>query len=257
MRVLFASAYYSYRGLFVWLTPEMFVAQKVLIPLGEVAFFSLIGAFGGAQPLSFYLIGNAIVVASTAATFITIAIAEERGMGTLTYLAASPANRLALFFGRSGVHLVEGMLHVGIAFAWAALAFGLQVDPSAWAGLALAVVAATLSVSGLGLLMGGIAYVMLDANILANAVVFLLLLVSGANIPPSELPAPLAALGQALPLSRSIEAARLLAGGAQLPEALPLLAGDLLVGFGYGAAGFLLFQALEVQARRRGTLERV
>jgi ABC-2 type transport system permease protein len=115
----------------------------------------------------------------------------------------------------------------------------------------------TLSISGLGVLLGGLAYLSLDANLSINAVVFALLLASGANIPLEELPAWVGWIGQALPLTRSIAAARIVAGGGGLPEALPFLAGDAVVGLGYGVAGLLLLRWFEHQARRRGTLEAV
>lgn len=62
-------------------------------------------------------------------------------------------------------------------------------------------------------------------------------------------------LGEALPLTRSIEAARELAAGGGIIDSLPLLLQDLAVGLGYAVVGFILFSAIEVVARRRGTLE--
>ncbi|MDQ4146493.1 MAG: ABC transporter permease [Pseudomonadota bacterium] len=257
MRVFFAAAYYSYRGIFAWLTPAMYVAQKLMIPLFQVGFFSLIGAFGGAQPLDFYLLGNAMVIAGAGGVWIAIAVNEERVLGTLVYALASPANRVALFYGRAAVHVVDAFFHVLLAFAWAMLVFGLDLPFSTWGGILLAIVVGTIATAGLGLLAGALAYVVLDAFLLANMVTFLLLLLSGANIPLSELPSWLALLGQALPLSRSIEAARILAAGDELMAALPLLIADLAVGFVYAGAGFFVFRWVEVLARRRGSFEDV
>ena len=255
MRVFLASAYYTYRGTLAWLTPPMFVAQKMFIPLGQVSFFSLIGQYGGGQPLEFYLVGNAMLTAATAITFISLMIDEERLVGTLQFLSATPANRLALFAGRTAGHFVEGVVWVAIAFGWAVLVFGLDIPPGAWAGLLLAILVAAAAAAGLGLLLGGLAFVSVDVQISINGAIFLLLLVSGANIPTDELPGWLAAVGDLLPLKRSIEAARLLTDGEPLSEALPYLVGDLLVGAAYATAGLLLFRWLEAQARRRGTLE--
>jgi len=84
-----------------------------------------------------------------------------------------------------------------------------------------------------------------------------ILLLSGANVPLSELPGFAAAAGEAMPLTRSIAAARLYAGGAPLEAGLGLLAGDLLVGAVYAVAGYALFTWLESTARRRGRLEGV
>lgn len=86
---------------------------------------------------------------------------------------------------------------------------------------------------------------------------FILLLLTGMNIPLSELPPFAAAIGEALPLTRSIAAARLYAAGAPIDAGLGLLAADLAIGAGYAVAGYFLFGWLETQARRRGRLEGV
>ena len=74
---------------------------------------------------------------------------------------------------------------------------------------------------------------------------------------PAEFPPFVGLIGRALPLTRSIEAARLLAAGGSLGAAAPLLLGDLAVGVAYGTIGITMFGWLEKQARRRGTLEGV
>ena len=255
MRVFFASAYYGYKGLFFWETPTIYLTQRLLIPLTGMAFFSLIGKFGGSQPLEFYLIGNAMVIASMSGYTIGGVIAAERNLGTLIYLIGSPANRVALFFGRAAVHVAESAIFVVIGFGWAILVFGLDLPLSTWPGIVLTIAVGTFAVSGLGLLLGAVAYVILDAGVLGNIVIFTLLLASGANIPLSELPTFLSVIGEALPLTRSIEAARELAAGGAITASLPLLLQEIAVGLGYACVGFFLFSWIEIVARRRGTLE--
>ncbi|HEY7466105.1 MAG TPA: ABC transporter permease, partial [Dehalococcoidia bacterium] len=196
MRVFLASAYYTYRGALAWLTPATFIGQKLLIPFGQVTFFSLIGRHGGSQPLDFYLIGNAMVLAASACLYIPLVVNEERLIGTLQFLVVSPANRLALLTGRIAGHFMEGVLWIIIAFGWAAIVFGLDIPVSTWSGLLLAIAVASFAAAGLGLLLGGLAYLSLDVQISLNGVIFGLLLVSGANIPVEELPGWLAAIGE-------------------------------------------------------------
>lgn len=255
IRIFFASAYVGFRGMFAWMSPAFYFSQLILLPLTQLTFFSLIGAYGGAQPLEFYLVGNAMVLAATGGFFMAYSVTEERGLGTLTYLLASPANRLAAFFGRVGLRILDTVMFMLLGFAWASVAFGLTLPVSSWGGILLAVVTAVCAVSGLGLLVGALALVTFDIFMLSSVMSFGLLLVSGANIPLDELPLALRLLGQALPLSRSIEAARALAAGGSVSDVAPLLVGDLAVGMSYGFVGYLLFRWMEVQARRRGTLE--
>ena len=255
MRVFLASAYYGYRALFFWETPMVYLVQRLLLPLSGMAFFSLIGLFGGSQPLEFYLVGNAMVIASLSGFTIAGVITSERNIGTLIYLIGSPANRAALFFGRAAVHVAAAAVFVVVGFAWAILVFGLDLPLSSWPGILLTIGVGTLAVSGLGLLLGSVAYLVLDSLVLGNIMIFTILLVSGANIPLNELPPALSFLGEALPLTRSIEAARALAAGGEISASLPLLLEDLAIGLGYALVGFFLFSWIEVVARRRGTLE--
>ena len=77
MRVFFASASYGYKALFFWETPAIYLTQRLLLPLTGMAFFSLIGLSGGSQPLEFYLIGNAMVIASHSGFTISMVISAE------------------------------------------------------------------------------------------------------------------------------------------------------------------------------------
>lgn len=256
MRVFLAASLFGYKALFRWFRVEAYVSQKVLLALSQIALFSLIGLFGGRQSLGFYLIGNAMVIVSGSSVFsVGMAVVEERNQGTLLYLVASPANRLALFLGRATLHVGDAALSVVLGFVFAVLVFGLRLPPSTWLGLLAAVLTAALATAGLGLLVGSVAYVLLDASFLGNLAIFTFLLLSGANVPLGDLPPALQAVSRALPLTRSIQAARGVAAGLPLPEVSGLLLADIAVGTVYALVGFAVFQWLEVQARRRGTLE--
>jgi uncharacterized phage infection (PIP) family protein YhgE len=256
IRLALASALYAYRS-FGLMDPTLFAAQKLLIPLGQVTFFSFIGSYLGDRGLDFYLLGNAVLTASITGFFVSWTIHAEREAGTLIYLVGSPANRAAVFFGRTLCFMIDGVLFVAIGLFWAVVAFGLSIDPAAWGSMLLVLVVATVAASGAGLLVGGLSYVVLDAVILGNCVTYVLYLAGGANIPVESLPALLQSIGQALPITRSIAASRLVAAGGSLTEAVPLLLGDLLLGVGYGVAGLVLLRWLEAEAKRRGTLEAV
>lgn len=257
MRLFAVSAYYSYKALFRWLQWQQYLFQKTLFPLVQLSFFALAGLYGGAQPAAFYLVGNTIAVAFRPMFAVTTAIEEERNQGTLPYLVAAPVSRSVLFFARAALHAIDGMGDVLIAFAFAALIFGLSLPPSSWPGLLLVVAVASVTASGLGFFLGAAAYLVLNASFLANFAMFVLLLLTGANIPLAELPPIAQTIGAALPLTRSVTAARLYQSGSPIEAGLPLLAGDLVVGAAWAVAGLALFTWVETQARRRGTLEGV
>ncbi len=224
MRLFAVTAYYTFRALFHWLQPMPYLMFRALFPLAQLTFFALVGTYGGSQPLSFYVVGNAIGTATATAFGVSQAVGDERQQGTLSYLLAAPALRVP----------VEGIF-----------------------GVICAMLVATLAICGVGLLLGALAYIVLDTAILANFAMFIILLLSGANVPLDELPGVVAAISQGIPLTRSVAAARLYAGGAPLDAGLGLLLGDLALGAIYGIAGFVVFNWLETRARREGRLEGV
>src|SRR5881296_1054950 len=229
MRLFGVTAFYSFRALFHWLSPMPYLVYRALFPLTQLAFFALIGAYGGSQPLAFYLVGNTVGTATLTAFGVSQAVADERQQGTLSYLLAAPAPRVPIFFGRAALHVADGMLNMLAATAIAVILFGLRVPVEGIVGLVITMLVATIAICGVGLLLGAVAYIVLDTAVLA----------------------------QVIPLTRSVAAGRLYAAGASLDAGLSLLVGDLALGAVYGVAGYLVFNWLEMRARREGRLEGV
>jgi len=257
MRLFTVTAFYSFRALFRWLSPMPYLCFRALFPLAQLGFFALIGTYGGGQPLSFYLVGNAIGTATLTAFGVSQAVADERQQGTLSYLLAAPAPRVPIFFGRAALHVADGMINMIAALAIAVMVFGLRVPVDGIVGVVVAMLVATIAICGVGLLLGAVAYIVLDTAVLANFAMFIILLLSGANVPLAELPGVVAAIAQGIPLTRSVAAARLYVGGASFDAGIVLLLGDLALGAVYGIAGFVVFNWLETRARREGRLEGV
>jgi hypothetical protein len=121
--------------------------------------------------------------------------------------------------------------------------------------LALTILITAVSTAGFGLLMGCLSLVTVNVMFINNTVYFLLLVFSGANVPLANFPVWDQRAAHLLPLTRGIQAARQVIGGANLVEVAPLLAGEILIGMCYVATGYLLFSWFEALAKRRGILE--
>lgn len=256
IRVLLLTAYFSYRGLFRWLSPTTYISLKIVLPLAQLSFFALIGAAGRRLTLDEYLIGNAMAVATISGIYsVATAVTDERRNGTLIYLMASPSPKAPIFYGRSLFHIADGSLTVVIGFIWAVLAFGLELPVGSWLALLIVIAVGTLASAGMGLLVGVAAYLFIDVSFLANTAVFLVLLLSGSNVPLADLPGFAAAAAQFVPLTRSIEAARMLATGAEPATVASLVLADAVLGFAYASLGFIVFRWAERRARRDGNLE--
>ncbi len=257
LRLFLEGALLSYRGMFRWLTPINYLASKIVMPLASMIFFTLLGTYGGSREASFFIIGNAMQMAAVSGIYgVTMSIGGDRWDATLPYLFGSPANRLTVFFGRSFIHIIDGFLGVVISFIWGILLLGLRFSPACVPGLALAVLAVVFATSGLGLLMGCVALITRNIMFVNNTVFFLLLLLSGANIPLETMPAWMRAVSTSVPLTHGIAAAReTIAAGGLTEHAGRLLLTETGIGAAYLLAGYLLFRVFERRAKVTGSLE--
>lgn len=259
LRLFWQGTILSYKALFHWLRPTTYIASKIVMPLTQILFFTLLGVYAnGPASADFYVIGNAVQIAAVSGIFgVTMSIGGDRWNGTLPYLFGTPANRLFMFLGRSFVHILDGMLGVVIGLLWGVTLLGVDLSNTDLAALALTILITTFSTSGLGLMMGCISLITTNVMFVNNSVYFLLLIFSGANIPLDQMPYWMQAVAWCLPLTRGIASARMLIDGASFQEVAPLLLGEFLLGVIYVALGYWLFRWFENQAKARGTLETV
>jgi ABC-2 type transport system permease protein len=259
LRLFWQGIILSYIALFHWLQPTVYLASKIVMPLAQILFFTLLGTFAtGRDTASYYVIGNAMQITAISGIYgVTMSIGGDRWAGTLPYLFGTPANRLVMFTGRAFLHIFDGMLGVVIGLLWGVLLLGLNFSHTSLPALALTILVATFSTAGMGLLLGCLSLMTVNVMFINNTVYFLLLIFSGANIPVAALPSWMQAISLMLPLTRGIAAARAIYAGASLAQVAPLLWGEALIGVIYASLGYLLFRWFENQARRRGTLETV
>jgi len=259
LRLFWQGTILSYTALFAWLRPVTYMASKIVMPLTQMLFFTFLGSFAtGRDSAHFYVIGNAIQITAVSGIFgVTMSIGGERWSGTLVYLFGTPANRMAMFFGRAFMHIIDGAIGVVIALTWGVVLLGLDLSQTNIPALGLTILVTTLSTCGLGLLMGCLSLLTANVMFVNNTVYFLLLIFSGANIDLTILPAWMQTISRVLPLTRGIASARALIAGAGLQDVLPLLMQELGIGLIYGLLGYFLFKWVEVSAKRRGTLETI
>jgi ABC-2 type transport system permease protein len=256
-RVFFFGGLISYRALFGWLSPWVFIPTLVIAPIFQILLFVYIGRSARLGSDEFYVIGNAIQYASIPCLFaMTQTIAGERYQQTLPFILITPAKRLPLFLGRALPVVANGSLVAALALVLGGSIVGVDLPASTWAQVALAAVVSAASCTGLGLVNAACGFLARNTAVFSNIVFGILLVSTGANVPLHELPGWLSTMAQGLPMTHGIEATRRLAGGAGLADVAGLLAAEAVVGLAYGAAGYALIRALERQSRRHATLER-
>jgi ABC-2 type transport system permease protein len=255
-RVFFVGGYYSFRALFEWLSPWIYVPTLVVTPLFQILFFVYLGrsAHGGSD--SFYVIGNALVAMSLATFFgVGFALDGERESQTLVTIVGSPANRLALFSGRALPVAANGVFVAASSFALSSLLLDVRVPSAALAPLLVTMLVAAASTAAFGFVIGSFALRYRSLGVVANLALALMLIFTGANVPRTQLPHWMQLVGDALPLTRTIQAARELVAGGSLSQIARLLLVELALAAAYGIAGYRLLRWFEQQARRSATLE--
>ena len=256
LRIFLVGGLISFRALFSWLNPWIYVPAMLVAPIFQILLFAYIGRSAGVESDSFFLIGNALQYSAIPCLFaMAQAIAGERYGQTLGIVMATPARRLPLFLGRSLPVVVNGFVVSMFSLVVGALVLGVHIPASAWLPLGLVVAVAAASCTGFGLLNAALALRVREIAVLTNVLFGVLLIFCGVNVALDSLPGWMATIGRLLPLTHAIEAARGLAGGASLGSVSGLVGTELLVGLVYGAIGMVALALLEVEGRRRATLE--
>jgi ABC-2 type transport system permease protein len=256
LRVFFIGGLTSYRALFYWLTPFIYVPSLLVAPIFQILLFVYIGRSAGLESDEFYVIGNALQYAAIPCIFaMGFAIGGERFQKTLGYILVSPARRLPLFLGRALPVILNGAFVAAFSLTVGALLLGIDVPASAYGPLAVVVLVTAFSCTGLGLINAALGLRIRETAVLANIIFGLLLIFTGANVPLDELPGWMQAISNVVPLTHGIEAARLLADGASLGAVDRLIAQEALVGIAYGVIGYSLLRFMEWQSRISATLE--
>lgn len=257
VRIFFVGGLISFRALFSFLRPSVYIPSMLVAPIFQILLFVYIGRSAGLESDEFYVIGNAIQYAAVPCLFAMIfTIAGERFQKTLGYLLVTPAPRLPLFLGRALPVAANGFLIAAFSLVVGGAIVGVDIPASSYAPLLLAALISVIGCTGFGLLGAGFGLLLRDQAVLANILFGLLLVFTGANVPIDQLPGWMQGVSNVLPFTHGIEAARRIADGAGLGEVDGLLATEAAVGLAYTVLGYAFIRAAENASRRYATLER-
>jgi ABC-2 type transport system permease protein len=256
LRLFFVGGLIAFRALFNWISPALYIPTMLLGPIFQILLFAYMGRYSGLEDDTFFVVGNAVQISCMSAIYAgTMTIANERSYQTLAPLLASPANRFALFMGRSLPVLVNGLVVSawGFCIGWWLLDF----DPpaSSLPALAFVVAVSVSAATAFGLTLGSIGMRARDVFLISNLAYYLFWVFCGVNVPLDELPGWAQQIGRMLPLTHGIEAARAVVDGASLSDVSTLVRTEALVGLSYAALAYALFRFFERQGRRSAALE--
>lgn len=256
LRVFAIGGLLSYRALFSWLNPQLFVIVLLVPAVTQIFFFAYLGRAAGVEDDAFYVVGNALIGVVVPCVFgMTQTISDERYTHTLASLIVSPASRVALFLGRAIPVTANGAFVSAFAFVVGATVFQIHVSFGSLGVLPLAIVVTALSCTGLGLVNASLGLRWRETAVLSLIIYDSLLIFAGVNVPLELLPGWLSTLAQGIPVTHGAEAARQVVDGASFTDVSGLLGAELAVGLAYTAVGLTLLRAFEWAARRGAALE--
>ncbi len=256
-RIFLIGGLISFRALFGWLSPWVYIPSLLVAPVFQILLFVYIGRSASLESDEFYVIGNALQYAAVPCVFaMTNIIAGERFQQTLGNILITPAPRLPLFVGRALPVAVNGFFVAAFGLFVGGAIVGIELPASSLLPLALVLAVSAFSCTGLGLVSAGIGLVVRETAVLSNVIFGVLLVFSGANVAHDDLPRWMGVLAEGMPFTHGIAAARRLAAGEHLGSVAGLVGTEALLGVVYAVLGFALIRALERQSRRHATLER-
>jgi ABC-2 type transport system permease protein len=168
--------------------------SRGLVPVEVV---DALGRTGKRPSVAFFAAGLGVMFLMFALTGRSAILLEEREHGVLGRLLAARIGLWRLLAGRWLFLVVLGVAEVTVMFAWAAVAFGLELfTPRHLAGFAVVTVAAAAAAAAFGLALAAACRTRAQLNGVAVVVILTLAAVGGNMFPSFLMPAGLQAVGR-------------------------------------------------------------
>lgn len=255
-RVFTIGGLISFRALFSWLNPWVYIPSLLIAPIFQILLFAFMGRSAGVGNDEFYVVGNAVQYSAIPCVFaMSQAVAGERWTQTLGLVLTSPASRVALFLGRALPVIANGWFVSMFSLIVGGALLGVVFAPAELARIALLMIVASVSCTGIGLVFAAISLIVRQGAVANNVVFGILLIFTGANVALSSMPGWVATIGRFLPLTHSIEACRAVADGAALSSVAGQVGDEVAIAVVTLALGLLMLRILEQRSRARASLE--
>ena len=257
LKNLSLQAYYSYKGLFLWLNWTAYISNVFIAPVVFVVIVTLTGRFAGqSDSANSYIIGMAAYgISAIIYGGILQSFCYERVFGTLSLIYASRSNRWVTYWSKGLLHYPNGLLAGASSLLFGWLLLDLDFSRLSWPALVVLVLVISFSCLCFSLFVGNFCIALRDWFIPATITSGVLLTLTGAVVPVDQLPGFLGEIGRVLPLTHGLSALREAFEGASLGNVIDDIVYELVVGVCYLLAGGVLFSLLEAYAKRTGTYE--
>jgi len=245
-------------ALVIWplIFPAVYIltARALAGPDGSgLAIFSMTA--GTQDYLGFIAIGTTIWMWQNIVLWdVGLSLREEQMRGTLESNWLSPTWRFSFLLGSSVVQLVTMLIFLAVAVLEFGLIFGVRLNGNPLLAL-LVLLASIPSIYGLGFVFASLVITVKEANAFVYLIRGVVMVFCGITFPVAILPGWMQSIARWLPQMYIIRAARqAVLGGATLADLKPDLTVLALFGAFWLTLGYLVFCAMERQARRTGAI---
>lgn len=223
----------------------------------QVAFFALIGKLlrSDAQT-EFFLVGNAVMISGSAATFAMNMTTAERGNGTLSLLVASPSPPVVVFASRGVYVMADGVFSSLLALFVMGPAFGVSLPfPRVLAVLPLTLLVGLSAYCFSTFLAGVILRRREITGLVVNSTIVALMALCGINVPLSFFPGWLERVARCLPITNGLEAIRDVIDGGDWTTVASHAGAEAAVGAAWLLLALATFGRFLRAGQRDGSLE--
>jgi ABC-2 type transport system permease protein len=247
------------KNLFYLFPPKLYLPAWIVKTISEIIFFTFLGyAAAGQEGATFAFIGNSVaIVGRSIIGRGTGLIANEKWMGTLTYIVVAPFNYFRFVVGRNVINLLEGFLASVIVFFTVGSIldiFNGNLLIYIWFMPVVLIIA--LSLIGLSTIIAGITFYARTSMYVSSSIWLLLMIFCGITYPLTILPELMQKIAYFLPTTNGILAIRELTYKGTLNTTFfCYLINELLIGLLYLLIGFFVMKVLIRISLKKGTLD--
>lgn len=236
---------------------EEFLLLDALYPFVTLAFYCVVAGFSfQTMDVTDWVIGNAFLLCVNTCIFsLGNSFVGERYYGRIRSMIVSPASRVAMILEKGFFLSLETTVTTFVGFVVGCIVFEVSLENVSLFQVFAMILLSTVAAVGFGLFLGVFGLATDQMHFVLNVVNYVLLIFTGAEFPITQLPRVFQMISYVLPLTRSIEAAKLLFADGAVQEIWSLMMGEILLAAIYFGLGAGLLHVIEKLAVKKARLE--
>lgn len=257
IRRFIEQSWLCFKGMKAQFQWEEFLLLDAVYPFVTLAFYCVVAGYSfQTMDVTDWVIGNAFLLCVNTCLFsLGNSFVGERYYGRIRSMIVSPASRIGMILEKGLFVSLETTVTTFVGFLVGCLVFDVSLKNISIVLVLVMILLSTIAAVGFGLFLAVFGLITDQMHFVLNVVNYVLLILTGAEFPVSQLPAGCQFISQALPLTRSIEAARLLFAGGAAEEMIRLMLGEMLLAAVYFVLGAGMLRIVERLAVKNATLE--